>query len=196
MILKTGNMWDHTGENIIFVVTTNAYINKCGELVMGRGAAKEAKERMPWLPGEAAKQISCVKDSWKSYYKGNYTKKYGFKVICEDDSNGFGIYQRCGIFQVKYHFKDKAHLDLISYSVEHLIEWIWHENSKPHFPNFPIKQYVMNFPGTGYGGLKEEDVLPIISALPDNVIIYQYPEVKTMRILESSRKGYKKNGCV
>jgi hypothetical protein len=33
----------------------------------------------------------------------------------------------------------------------------------------------MNFPGIGYGRLKEEDVLPIIDEiLPDNVVVYKH----------------------
>lgn len=49
----TGNMWayaDAHKEVTVVVVTTNGYVRKDGTAVMGRGCAKEAARRWPWLP--------------------------------------------------------------------------------------------------------------------------------------------------
>lgn len=45
----TGNIWDHLGTAII-CITTNGHLTKKGEAVLGRGCARQARERFPGLP--------------------------------------------------------------------------------------------------------------------------------------------------
>jgi hypothetical protein len=46
-----GNLWDYYGkDNFVILVTTNGFVKKNGECVMGRGCALEAKQRIPQLP--------------------------------------------------------------------------------------------------------------------------------------------------
>ena len=46
---KHGDMWDSYDDVNMFCITTNNAIKKNGALVMGRGIAKEAKDRFPGL---------------------------------------------------------------------------------------------------------------------------------------------------
>lgn len=145
MILKYDNLWNSKDD--IILVTANSYINQRGELVMGRGAALELKTMHPELPkifGEMIKNC-CGHMGYYGYLAYNY---YKGKIY--------------GIFQVKYHFKDNAHLKLIEKSTSDLCK----------FANTTTSKISMNFPGIGYGRLLKKDVLPIIERLPDNVTIY------------------------
>jgi len=67
-----------------------------------------------------------------------------------------------GAFQVKRHFGDKAELSLIGYSCIELMRDI-----------DECERVDLNFPGIGAGGLKREQVLPIISELPDCVHVWE-----------------------
>ena len=100
---QTGNMWDSFDEpNSLFLITTNSFIKKDGDLVMGRGIAAEAKKRYPKLPAAFGAHIT-------------HGGKYGLLV---------GPNCKMGAFQVKYHFRDKAQLKLIAYSCEKLMDWL------------------------------------------------------------------------
>jgi hypothetical protein len=72
--------------------------------------------------------------------------------------------QVCGLFQVKYHYKDSAVLDLVKYSVEMLNELL---NS-----SLSGKKVSVNFPAIGYGRLSLSDVLPVVQELSDSVTLY------------------------
>jgi hypothetical protein len=58
----TGNLWDFysLGERHVACITTNGFVKKNGECVMGRGCAREAKEKFPGLAkflGDTIKQL-------------------------------------------------------------------------------------------------------------------------------------------
>jgi hypothetical protein len=154
MKLIKGNLWDSKDDLIL--VTCNSYIRKDGALVMGRGAALEMKNKFNQIDYRFGKMV-------KYYYK--HLGRYGLLWV-DPNSNCAEYYpaeQLMGIFQVKYHFKDNADLDLIKYSVTCLRDILSSRYWKVS----------MNFPGIGYGGLSREIVLPIISLLPDSVTIYE-----------------------
>lgn len=151
MNIVKGNLWDSTDD--VILVTTNATIRKDGALVMGRGVAKEAKEKFPFLPGVLGDQIN-------RYYWD--TKKYGV-LITHITLNNFDKW--IGAFQVKYNWWEKADLDLIAFSTSRLIDFMEHED-------FMGMKISMNFPGIGNGGLDVHRVLPVISVLPDSVTLY------------------------
>lgn len=134
---------------ICIFATTNSYINVKGELVMGRGAALQMKTLFPFSPIYFANSIQETTDRYSNYYR------YG--IIIEYKN-------RIGIFQVKYHFKSTARLDLISNSSFKL----GHYAKKS-----PKYQFWLNFPGIGYGGLSENEVMPYLKDLPDNVVIWR-----------------------
>lgn len=149
MKIINDNLWNSNDD--IILVTGNSYINQRGELVMGRGAALELKEKFPSFPKKFGTQIlsSCG-------HLGEYNLIF-ISVIGDRDY---------GIFQVKYHYRDNASLDLINRSVEYLI----------HIANYVDihgQSISMNFPGIGWGRLNEKDVRPILEKLPNNVTIYK-----------------------
>ncbi len=49
MNIVAGDMFDEIGNATILLCTTNAVINSKGELVMGRGAALEMKQKYPGI---------------------------------------------------------------------------------------------------------------------------------------------------
>jgi len=154
MRIINGNLWDSKDD--IILVTANSYINSRGELVMGRGAALELKNKrkdLPYLFADGIKNI-C-----------GHLGRYG--IIYELILPAFGFVkarQVYGIFQVKYHFRANADLRLIKYSTFKL----WELLNGVLFD----KTVSINFPGIGYGHLKYEDVLPTIDYLDNNVTFY------------------------
>ena len=144
MQLLHGNMWNW--REGIRVVTTNSFLRKDGSLVMGRGAAKQLADLVPGIDHIFGKEVRKI---------CGHLGKYGIVIL----SGGYDY----GIFQVKYHFADKADLDLIKYSTDRLNSYCW---------LYPWLNFHMNYPGIGNGKLSAEEVKPIINKLSDNVFVY------------------------
>lgn len=130
------------------VCTTNACVNGRGQLVMGRGAAKEMADR--WQ--------GCAVDFGQLVLtKGERGDRWGRKLM------RYGFLPHpiwpIGIFQVKWHWSETADLSLVEYSVEKLNEHIEETGEK----------VLMNYPGIGLGGLKYVDVRDVVSNLHPNV---------------------------
>jgi len=149
MKIVIANLWDSIDD--IILVTSNSYVNQRGELVMGRGAALELKNKFPYLAGIFGDQV-------KRYYE--HLGKYGVLI-----SKYEFLDKMYGIFQVKYHFGDRANLELIDYSVNML-------NSILKEQPFEKSSVSMNFPGIGFGHLLYEQVLPVVEKLNDRVTLY------------------------
>lgn len=145
MILERGNMWNVFGKTDLFLITTNPIITIAEAVVMGRGLAKEIKDRYPDLPYDFAKQLKA------GYANVGYIGKYD--------------HQRVGWFMVKSHWQEPAELEIINKSVEQLTAVAMFNK---HW------RIDLNFPGIGNGKLKRQDVLPIIEQLPDNVHVWEY----------------------
>ncbi len=134
-------------------VTTNAYINSRGQLVMGRGAALQAATLEPYIKTRYATYLLENKLNWST---ANQKPVYGHY-------HPHGM--RIGIFQVKYMWNTPAEIDLIKRSTEMLNEYLHREGYPP---------YWLNFPGIGNGRLNVDDVREVIKTLPDNVVVWQY----------------------
>jgi hypothetical protein len=147
MKIKVGNLFDSTDKYLF--ITGNSYVTTKGDLVMGRGAALELATRLPILKSNFGYMIQtgC-----------GHLGRYGLLVCPSYKVGDIGVSRWYGVFQVKRHFKSIAELDLIKYSTE-LLGRIQE----------PIS---INFPGIGYGGLKVEEVFPIIQSLNDNITVY------------------------
>jgi hypothetical protein len=145
-----GNLWDEVGRADLILVTANSTLNSRGELVMGKGAALEAKQRYPWLPGEAGRAIRAKGGS------GTYYGALAFPPRLDAPDTDIGI------LQVKIHWHEPARLSLIELSLKGLAETSIH-----------YTRIALNFPGIGAGQLNREDVLPLLECLPDNVFIYE-----------------------
>ena len=149
MKIIRGNLWD--SKDTAILVTANSYVNKRGRLVMGRGAALELKNRQPNIDFVFGTMIS------NNYY---HLGKYGLLLF--EDLQEKRVY---GVFQVKYHYKDQADLELIDFSCKVL-------NYTLNYTPLIQGDVSMNFPGIGYGGRTVDEILPIISTLSDKVSIY------------------------
>jgi hypothetical protein len=129
----------------VFMITTNPIIRKDGAVVMGRGIALEAKTRFPRLPYDFGEMLKM------------YPNNIGY--IGEYD------HTRIYWFMVKDHWANQASLDIIQNSVSTL----------DHLFGYTDERVDLNFPGIGNGGLKREDVLPLLEKLPDNIHIWEKP---------------------
>ena len=141
------NLWQYVPGGLI-AVTTNASIKYNGALVMGRGAAKEAVQRIRDIDLEAGTAIA---------YAG---PMYGFLPLRMPEEKKMGF----GIFQVKKAWNEKAHVKLILNAVMKLREFALEH------PEMPIR---LNYPGIGNGGLTMDEVEPYLVHLDEcaNVMI-------------------------
>lgn len=158
MILEQGNMWDVFGKTTLFLITTNPIVKADGSIVMGRGIAKQMKDKYPAFPYRFANRYRMAVDEQK------------FVDVLAPTSIGLvGVYggQMCGWFMVKAHWQLPADLSVIDRSVHELSKLA--KASKDY-------RIDLNFPGIGNGKLKREDVLPIIEQLPDNVHVWEFKE--------------------
>src|SRR6476619_1193586 len=99
MILERGNMWDVFGKTDLFLITTNPIVRKDGAIVMGRGIAKQARERFPPLPHLFA----------KSYKEAIDHQAYD-DILMPTNVGIIGGFdgQLIGWFMVKNHWKEPA----------------------------------------------------------------------------------------
>lgn len=140
---EAGNMWSIYDQTDEFIITTNAITTRRGKLVMGRGIAKEARDRFPGLDEELARVVIAE------------GPEYGFVSLPLLDVS---------IFQVKHHWKDKADPWLIEKSVNMLTE---------HAKANPEMRFDINYPGIGNGGLAKWIIENQIDLLPDNVHVWE-----------------------
>lgn len=171
-------LWKHPGFPGMIVVTTNATITTKGVLVMGRGAALQARRYIPGIDFECADVIrEATRSIWSYPAPRGEMAMDAYNTECmmedEDQYHGVGYYFRVvrkptdkktgfGIFQVKVHFRQRAELELIYRSVSMLDEY-----ARRH----PDTQIRLNYPGIGAGGLPRSKVEPPLRRLPDTVTI-------------------------
>lgn len=140
MHIETGDMWSALPDADLFLVTTNSTLRKSdGALVMGRGSAKEAKQRFPLLPVLAGTYIRK---------KGLQNDIYGLMTDIIPGNNPIGL------FQVKTFYGDAARLEIVDYSTRLLSVVLDHR---------PYTDVHLNFPGIGNGRLNESDVASILN---------------------------------
>ena len=156
---KTGDMWTTFTEADLFLITTNATIKRNGALVMGRGIARQARDRFPGLDAALGKQIKNVCGNPSMRLRSGQGQ-YGLLVSPRWPR------AKLGAFQVKWHYSQPASLELIRHSAVALHAWC---------AAHPDAQICLNFPGIGNGRLCREDVLPILLQLPEQVVIWEYP---------------------
>lgn len=137
-----GELWDYYGKpDHVVCITTNGTVKANGEAVMGRGCAAEAKERFKGIAREL----------------GGLIQSYGNNVMELRKREGPLL-----SFPVKHNWWEEADLKLIERSAGKL--WV-------HADDSPEVNFILPRPGCGNGGLKWEDVKPVIEFLPDNVLV-------------------------
>ncbi len=135
MIEVKGNLWDFPAD--YKVITTNGAVKYDGACVMGRGCAREAKDKYPGIEYTLG---SLIRD-W-----GNHVHLLGHRKILS--------------FPVKHHWKQKADLELIERSAVELKAFVLGMESV--HPAEEQLKIVMPRPGCGNGGLEWEEVKPVI----------------------------------
>jgi len=148
MIEHRGDMWSAWPTAGLFLVTTNSYLNKQGELVMGRGMALQARHRFGGL-AQAFGQAIAV--------RCGHLGEHGL-LISERWPEA-----RVGAFQVKRHWVSRASLSLIRKGTQMLQAW-----AEEH----PEVEIHLSMPGVGNGRRSLQEVLPIMEVLPDNVHVW------------------------
>lgn len=144
----------------IVIFTANNVITKDGKLVMGAGAAKACLDAFPGVDKQIVKAMKFLPDKRNFGFISTSTRLV--KGLIDKNVSRF-----VGAFQTKRSYREPSTIEIIKNSVKilkkhatygfELSSWIYH----------------MNFPGIGLGGLREDEVLPIIGELPDNVFVYK-----------------------
>jgi len=143
-------MWSSYNQTDLFCITTNSYLRWNDTVVMGRGIARQAKERIEGIDKYFGDQIKNTCGHLGLYGLIIWKRKHAQSVAA---------------FQVKYHFKSNANLDIIATSTDMLTKLA---------NKYPDARFDLNFPGIGNGHLPRNEVLPIISQLPDNIHVWEY----------------------
>jgi len=153
MRVVTGDLWSELGLAELLLVTTNAVVTQDGRLVMGRGAAREARDRFAGLDRDLGEVIRSMASPIEQHLV-----QYGVALA----RGTYHPITRLGAFQVKAHWQDAASPELIAYSCGRLAAIA----DRYH-------RIALNFPGIGAGGLPAEQVTPLLLVLPDHVLIYR-----------------------
>ena len=143
MLEKKVDLWQFTDG--IPAITTNGYIKRNGQAVMGRGCAKEAADRFSGL----AQILGFNLVLYANHVL--YLHQFGDKGIIT--------------FPVKDTWSEKAKIELIKRSADDLIRMT--------IPYFEITENIyLPRPGCGNGGLEWKDVKPEIEKiLTDQIVV-------------------------
>ena len=145
-----GDMWSAYDDADLFLITTNSTLKKSGALVMGRGIARQARDRFAGLDVALGREIAAVCGHLGHYHLLVSPRWPAAKL---------------GAFQVKTHYARPASLSLIRQSAVALLAWC---------EEHPGAAVYVNYPGIGNGGLAPAQVLPLLKPLPTNVHVWEY----------------------
>lgn len=144
MIEVRGNLWTYPAD--VRIITTNGFIKKNGEAVMGRGCAFEATQKFPSIAKDLGTRL---------LREGNHVHVlglYGGDILLS--------------FPVKQNWYEKALPHLIRQSAKELALLV------TDLP--PERVWVLPRPGCGNGQLTWEEVKPLLADLPDNVHVITF----------------------
>ena len=164
MIEIKGDLWNQNCDALC--ITTNGFVKKNGEAVMGKGCAKQACERIPELARRLGHSLNIDGNnpSLLGLY-GDYNL-YSFPVK--------SISEKCLMDRsnVVRHMRDKfnyaddvpgwacvAREELIVASAQAMVDIAYERN---------YQKIVLPRPGCGAGELKWENICPMLSALLDD----------------------------
>lgn len=132
MKFQQGNIWDIWDTADLFLFTGNSTVTQEGRLVMGRGLAREVRDRFPNVDYALGQEIL------KQGHKTSRGLEYGLIVSPRWPE------AKLGVLQVKYNWKDNADRVLINNSLIDIAMWSVENKGK---------QIHLNMPGIGNGGL-------------------------------------------
>lgn len=136
-----GNLWTHPAD--VIVITTNGFVKANGQCVMGRGCAREARDR---FPGIASKLGSLIK------LHGNRAMRLWHYTNSQRDVWVVSM-------PTKHVWVDKSDPALIKTSARQLVEMA---------DKFGWQSVVMPRPGCGNGGLNWADIEPLLADVLDD----------------------------
>lgn len=150
MLEAYGNIWDIADEGgwDALVITTNGFVRKDGEAVMGRGIALEANNRYPGLAKDVGTRIRNFGNNVHIFF--DYDPK--FELITFPVKPIFGPNGEPG-------WKAKAQFPIILSSIEELLYFV---------DRYDWMDILMPRPGAGNGGLDWKQVKSKIEPLLDN----------------------------
>jgi hypothetical protein len=103
------DLWTRVRWPGLYLVTTNSVLNARGLLIMGRGSAREARDRIPGIQAEIVQIVQPT-----------VAEDYGFRVIRDPRRDGhFGF----GVFQTKRDWRHVAYVETILKSLGMLDEY-------------------------------------------------------------------------
>jgi len=144
-----GDLWEYHKQGNTICITTNSTVDNKRKLVMGKGTAKQAKDKYPELADYFA---YCLDE-------------HGLGLMYAQKENILA-------FPTKDHWKKPSKLDLIRESAKELQKFVdWHKKNPGTVEKvkFPI---ILPKPGCGAGELTWEQVKPVLeSILSDDVHI-------------------------
>jgi hypothetical protein len=168
-------MWSAYDAAGLFLITTNSTLKQNGALVMGRGIARQARDRFPGLGLALGRQIGQRCGRLGQYYllvspRWPEARMGALQAYTEPGRSACTEPGR----SVKTRYDEAAVLPLIRKSLIALRLWC---------TKHPGVQIHVNFPGIGNslpracrgGGLPRAAVLPALMELPDHVTVWEYP---------------------
>ena len=133
-----GNLWEVDAD--LRVITTNGDVDRFGAAVMGRGCAKEARERVTGL----------------EFHFGELLRCHGNRVMrLTKPRKGAAL----ASFPVKHHWHESADPALIQGSADQLLALA---------TKFGYRRVLIPRPGCGNGSLRWRDVRPILTEVLDD----------------------------
>lgn len=144
MKIIKNNIWNYYKPDSYIGITTNGFVKKTGECVMGRGIALEAKTKFPELP----------------FLLGKHIKTVGNTVAFFEDLKLFS-------FPVKHNWWEKADLNLIEESAKDLAERF----RQGYELGADLPKLYLPKPGCGNGQLLWKDVEPILDEYLSPLVI-------------------------
>jgi len=151
MRIVYGDLFTCPHDNDAICVTTNGIVRTYNSTaVMGAGIAKTFATKFPKLPKILGKKLI----------------KYGNHAFYLDRVLNYGEEYYILSFPTKEHYRDKSSIDLITKSCYELIDIV---------DEYDIDNCYFPLPGCGLGGLRKDEVLPIISKILDNRFVLVLP---------------------
>ncbi len=141
-----GDLWSFPAA--LHVITTNGDVTRHGDAVMGRGCAREARERFPSL----ARELGGLLER-----HGNHVHYLGAWAPFSPASGKAAT--RLASFPVKTHWTEDADPVLIARSARELVAMVDASG---------FSSIVLPRPGRGNGGLMWEDMRPMLTMVLDD----------------------------
>ena len=143
MHIVQDNIWNWVGRCDALCITTNGIVKSNGELVMGAGIAKQARD---WIPGLARAAGQAVrKNGLRTELMGSFCKE-GTKIV---------------LLPTKNHWRDPSPLELVLKSMSQLEQLVDERN---------WRTVAFTPPGCGHGGHKWSDIQQHIRHLDDRFV--------------------------